>query len=341
MQKRVQIISFFALFLLVASVVTAMWWPYLQLLFLAVILSILFSPVHQRIRQKVNGESWAAVISVVLMVLIVILPISILSTFLFNELVGLYNSFRAGDIVFNQQEVLHKLPASIQPMVQNLGQDLSEAFSMFSANTFNTVTRVASNVAGFFVSFFLLLFSVFFLLRDGGKIKNIFIDLFPLSDVHEKELFTKVEISINGIVTGQLLTALTQGSVATIGFFIFGVPQPLLWGAFTVLAALVPTVGTSLSIIPAVLYLVLVGKIGAAVGMGVWGILAVGLIDNFIGPKIIGSQTKLHPLLVLFSILGGVQLFGFLGILLGPIIMAILVALVEMYRNDLKDYLES
>jgi predicted PurR-regulated permease PerM len=140
-------------------------------------------------------------------------------------------------------------------------------------------------------------------------------------------------------VKGSFLVALSQGIVASIGFYIFGVPEPLLWGAFTVIVALVPTVGTSLSIVPAVIYLAVTGHSGAAIGMGVWGALAVGLIDNFLGPKLVGRSTKLHPVLVLIAIVGGIQLFGILGFLIGPIIMAIFIAMLDMYRSDFRDNL--
>ena len=127
--------------------------------------------------------------------------------------------------------------------------------------------------------------------------------------------------------------------IATIGFYIFGVPEPLLWGAFTVVAALVPTVGTSISLIPAVVYLAVTGNSGAAIGLTIWGVVAVGLIDNFLGPKLIGGSTKLHPVLVLIAIIGGIQLFGILGFLIGPIIMAIFIAMLEMFRSDFRDNL--
>jgi predicted PurR-regulated permease PerM len=132
--------------------------------------------------------------------------------------------------------------------------------------------------------------------------------------------------------------AIIQGVVAMIGFTIFGVPQPLLWGLFTVMAALVPNVGTSLSLIPAVIYLLVTGHIGAGIGLAVWGMLAVGLIDNLLSPRLIGSRIQLHPLLVLLSVIGGLQFFGFLGFLIGPILLAVFVAMVDIYRSDFKKY---
>jgi predicted PurR-regulated permease PerM len=193
-----------------------------------------------------------------------------------------------------------------------------------------------SNLAAFFMSLFLLIFMVFFMLRDSEKIKAALMDLSPLSKDYEHILLAKIESAIAGVVTGSFLIALIQGLVATVGFTIFGVPNPILWGALTVIAALVPTVGTSLSMIPAVLYLLITGHIGAGIGLLIWGALAVGLIDNVVSPKLVGSKLKMHPLLVLLSIIGGLQAFGFLGFLFGPILMAVFLTLLDIYRTQLK-----
>jgi predicted PurR-regulated permease PerM len=184
-----------------------------------------------------------------------------------------------------------------------------------------------------------MFFSLYYFLRDGDKIRLFANKILPLSENKENILVKKLSLAIAGVVKGSFLVALIQGAVATVGFYIFQVPNPLLWGSFTVLAALVPNVGTSLSLIPAVLYLFMMDRTGAGIGMAIWGAFAVGLIDNVVSPKLIGAQAKLHPVLVLFSILGGLQLFGFLGFLIGPIIMSMFVVLIEVYSLDLKKYL--
>jgi predicted PurR-regulated permease PerM len=165
-------------------------------------------------------------------------------------------------------------------------------------------------------------------------------DISPIADKQESILFAKVVQAINGVIKGQFLVALIQGVVATVGFIIFGLPNPVLWGLVTVIAALVPTVGTSLVIIPSVVFLLITGHTGAAIGLLIWGAAAVGLVDNFMGPKLISSSVRVHPVLVLFAVFGGLQLFGILGFLIGPILMAIFVALIDMYRTDFKTYLE-
>jgi predicted PurR-regulated permease PerM len=307
---------------------------------LGAILAILFLPVQKKVVKKIKNKSLASFATILLILLIVIIPLYLLGQVLFGELMNLYNQYRDGGVSINKAVALEHLPMQARAAAESLLSDLSQKLSGLTSNIFAGITSVISNVANFFFGFFVVFFVVYYLLRDGEKLKDYANTVFPLSESHENLLITKLEEAVNGVVKGQFLVALVQGGVALIGFLIFGVPQPFLWGAFTVLAALVPNVGTSLAVIPAVIYLLIIGHTGAAIGMAVWGALAVGTIDNVISPKLIGSRTKLHPLLVLFSVIGGLKLFGILGFLLGPIFMAILVTLLDIYRSDLKGYLE-
>lgn len=338
--QRLQIVAFLLVFIVMGLIVALMWWPFLKLLALVGILAILFLPVYDRLFEKFKSEPLAALLTLLAILLIVMVPLYVIGQLLFNELIGLYNQLRGGSISISKSQIVESLPFQLQPVLTNFLQDLGSKLSNIAANAFQGVTGVLSNIAGFFLSFFLVFFSLYYFLRDGKKIKGYISGVFPLSQAHENVLVSKLEDAVVGVVKGSFLVALIQGTVATVGYLIFGVPNPFLWGVFTVLAALVPTVGTSLAIIPAVLYLLISGSTGAAVGLGIWGAAAVGTIDNIVSPKLIGSRTRLHPLLVLFGVLGGMRLFGFIGFLLGPIIMAVFVALLDIYRQDLKQYLE-
>jgi len=337
--QRLQLIAFLILFVAVGVIAILIWWPYLTLLFIAIILAILFRPVYEWLVKKFKSESFAAILTIVLILIIVIGPLYLMGQLVFYELIGLYNQIKGSGVSISQTELVASLPGQMQPVATNLLADLGNKLAQVASSTFQSVTSVLSNVAGFFLSFFLVFFTVYYLLRDGKKIKKYINTVFPLSTEHEDVLVGKLESSVSGVVKGAFLVALIQGIIATVGYLIFGLPNAFLWGSFTVLAALVPTVGTSLALIPAVAFLFLTGHTGAGVGLAIWGIAAVSTIDNIVGPKLIGSKTHLHPMLVLFSILGGIQMFGFVGFLLGPILMAIFVTLLDIYRQDLKAYM--
>ena len=137
--------------------------------------------------------------------------------------------------------------------------------------------------------------------------------------------------AIGSVVKGNFTIAFIQGFLTTIGFTIFAVPNAILWGTAAAIASLIPSVGTSLVFAPAVILLFINGEVFSSVGLLLWGALAVGLIDNFLGPKFIGRGMKLHPLLILFSVFGGLALFGLIGFILGPIILSLLFALLHIY----------
>ncbi len=337
--KRLQVYSFLFLLLVGLTVVFFLLRPFFNVLAASFILAVMFRPLYEKFLVKVKMPSFAAFLTIFCMLAILLIPLWFLGQMVFGEAVGVYQNVKGGDYA-STSSIIQELPPQVRNIVNVVGSDLNRLIGTFTGNAFAAFSKLVSNIAGFLLSFFLVLFTVFYWLKDGHRIKQALIDLSPIANSQENILFEKVTVAVNGVVKGTFIVALVQGFVASVGFWVFGIPNPALWGCVTVLAALVPTVGTALATIPAVLYLVLSGSLPAALGMTAWGVLAVGLVDNFIGPRIVGRAARVHPVLILFSILGGISLFGFLGFLLGPILMAIFVAMVDMYRNDFKNYLE-
>jgi predicted PurR-regulated permease PerM len=278
-------------------------------------------------------------LTIISILLVIGLPLWFFGQVIFNQIADLFNKYKTGGLVIDKSQLISGLPEQVQNVIQNFSEDLNNTIGRLSNEVFSSITSLLSNVASFIISFFMFLFITYYLLKDAPKIKKAITQITPIAHNQEDVLINKIVEAVNGVVKGSFLVALSQGLIATIGFYIFGVPEPLLWGAFTVIVALVPTVGTAISIVPAVIYLIVTGHSGQAIGMTIWGVLAVGLIDNFLGPKLIGGSAKLHPVLVLIAIIGGIQLFGILGFLIGPIIMAIFMAMLEMYRSDFRDNL--
>jgi len=336
--KRLQMFSFLGLLLGALLVAVFLFRPFFNVLAFSVIVAILFAPVQRRLEARFKSPAKAAIVTLLIIILLILIPLGLFGQLIFNELVSVYNHIRDGSLVVDRGQIMASLPVQVQNLIENFTRDLNSTLARFTSNAFQAFSSLVSNVASFILSLFLFFFAVYYLIKDGKKFKGVLMDVSPLNERQENELVTKLGEAVNGVVKGSFVLALLQGLIATIGFLIFGVPQPFLWGIFTVIAALVPTVGTAISLVPAIIFLIITDHIGAAIGLTIWGALAVGLIDNIIGPQLIGAKTRLHPLLVLFSVLGGVQLFGFIGFLLGPIFMAVFVTLVEMYRTEFKDY---
>jgi predicted PurR-regulated permease PerM len=339
--KRLQVAVFLLGFAVITVLVFFLLKGYLTLLAFSFILAILFEPLYKRFVKYYKGKNaLASLTTVVIMFFMVVIPIWLFGQLFFNEIYNTYTDFTQKNGSITQDVVIQKLPLRLQGYALSVSTDISGYITKYTSDIFHGVSSVVTNIAYFIFALFLLLFTVYYLLKDGEKLKTVITTLSPISDSQEKVLFDKVALSIRGVVFGTFLVAVVQGVVATIGFLIFGLPNAFLWGLFTMVAAVVPTVGTSLIIIPAVIYLFLTGNTNAAIGLAIWGAAAVGTIDNFISPKLVGSRAELHPVLVMFGVIGGLQFFGFLGFLMGPILMAVFVAVIEMYRTDFQKYLE-
>jgi len=196
---------------------------------------------------------------------------------------------------------------------------------------------IASNFSSLFsgivkgtINVFLMVVALFFFLKDGEKIKQAILDWSPLGDDYDQGILNKMAIAINSVVKGSLLITIIQGILAGAGFMIFGVPSPILWGFVVMIAALIPGIGTALIIIPNVIYLYFATGLFGALGLLIWGIALVGLVDNFLRPILIERGIKIHPLLILLSVFGGIGFFGPLGFFAGPIVLSFVFALVDV-----------
>jgi len=182
-----------------------------------------------------------------------------------------------------------------------------------------------------------MIFTLFYLLKDGAKWKDGLMNILPLSNENTNEILATLKKSINRIFKGSFIIAIAQGILAWIGFTIFGVPNAIIWAVVASIASFVPTVGTSVVSVPAILFLFFTGMQWQALGLLIWSAVIIGTIDNILNPYIISKDTDMPSLFILFSILGGVSLIGPLGIIIGPLILSFLYSLVAIYKKELKN----
>ncbi len=311
-----------------------MLFPFFELVALGGILAVLFYPLKKSLAKYIKSDTIVTILTVISAVLIILIPVYLIGQLVFNEIAGLYSQAKSGGFNFNQNELLSHLSGTSRALAENFIYTAGQKISDFAGNAFASISNILTNIAGFVVGFILVIFTLYYFLKDGNHFREFIERVFPLSHTHEMVLVEKMEMAIKGVVQGNFTVALLQGTVSTIGFFIFGVPNPLLWGLFTVMSSLVPTVGTLLSLVPAIIYLFITSHTGAGIGMTIWAFISIQSIDNFISPRVIGHRVNLHPLITLLSVLGGIAMFGYIGFLLGPIIMAMFLALVDIYSAD-------
>ncbi len=318
--------------------------PFLYALILGVIFATVFSPIHKRILRALQislrqgrepaGSGLSALITTAFVILVIVIPVTLLSTQIFQEATSLYSSLvddgGAVGITRGIEDAVRNVGIPFFPAgALDFGQYMKQGLSFLIEH----LGTIFSNVAKIIVGIIVLFISLYYLFKDGHQLKKSVIALSPLSDVYDETIFRKLELAISSVVRGSISVALVQGVLTAIGLAIFGVPNPVLWGSVAAVTALIPGVGTSIVLIPSILFLFFTGAEAASVGLLIWGIVAVGLVDNVLGPRIVGKGAKLHPFLILLSILGGIGLFGPIGFLFGPLALTLLFAFLEIYST--------
>ncbi|OHA83413.1 MAG: hypothetical protein A2937_03785 [Candidatus Yonathbacteria bacterium RIFCSPLOWO2_01_FULL_47_33b] len=337
--QKSELYFIFALLAMAGTLTFFIFQPFLYALILAVIFATVFEPVHKRILAATREKAGlAALLTTTFVLVVIVVPVTFLGVQIFKESVQLYSSLAnngGGDGLSRSiGQVVQRLGIPFLPTESlEVGQYMRQGLGFLVKNLDTVFSNVAKIMAGIFV----LLIALYHLFKDGSKIKKTVIALSPLHDVHDETIFSKLQLSINSVVRGSISIGAIQGVVAATGLALFGVPSPVLWGSVAAIAALIPGFGTSLVLVPAVLFLFFTGASTAALGLLVWDILAVGLVDNVLGPKLIGRGTKLPSFLVLLSILGGVSFFGPIGLLFGPLAVSLFVAFLEIYSAIKKE----
>ncbi len=228
--KRLQVISFFLILLVALILVLMIVKPLAGVVAFGIILAVLFHPVYTRLETKLKSSNLAALLTILLIMIITLIPIVFFGQLLFNEIVNIVDRVKAGDLVLQRDQIIESLPVQLRDLIENFSRDLNAFLSRLTSSAFAGFSSLLSNVAGFIVSLFVLLLTLFYLLRDGTKIKQFFMDISPIAMAQENALIDKIVIAVNGVVKGSFLTALSQGAVATIGYFIFGIPEPIMLG---------------------------------------------------------------------------------------------------------------
>lgn len=326
--------------------------PFLQPIVLAILIGMLSYPVHQRIAALLRGrQSLAAILSCVLLSLVLLLPALFLMAAVLKQGISYSVVVREWATMDNVhaamatpwvQEVHARLvevlpdgtldPDNIREKALGMGAEMGKRFAEVSTSLLGSVTVFAMN-------FVLLLFVLFFVLRDHDALLAFIRHALPLSRSQEDVLFEEVREVSKSALMGSLLTAMTQGVVGGFGLWLAGFPG-LFWGAVMAFASLIPFVGTALVWVPAAIYLAVTGEYGWAIFMALWGAVVVGSIDNFLRPLFMHGSS-LSTVVVFFSLIGGLQVFGLIGLIYGPLIFSIAFVFFRIYEKEFEAFLDS
>ena len=326
--------------------------PFFRAIAWALILAIMLAPVQRWLARWIRWPSARSAVTCLLAIVLVVGPLAGLVTVLVRELIdGLqYIQSHAGDIHDldpSNWRVVTAISGWLESwfgepdyqglfQTQDLGSRVVSAAQGLSQWLLNQSSAIVGNIARFSFTAIVAWLCLFYFLRDGDRGLKAATELLPYPDDLKHEMLERLNGVVVSSVYGGLVVALVQGFLGAIAFAVIGIPSPVLWGTVMAVLSFLPVVGASLVWAPTAVVLAIQGRFGAAIGLAIWGALAVGLVDNFLRPMLISGRTQMHPLLTFLAVLGGIQAFGMLGLFLGPVLVALVTGVLDVYRATVR-----
>jgi predicted PurR-regulated permease PerM len=317
--------------------------PFLYDVFIAMVLALVFHPLYKRLKKKLRGwEIIPAILTILCILLLFLIPASLLSGVITAQSLELYQKMTGllldGSLEkwINQQT--QYLPGYLRRILHlqhfRLETYFGKILSTLSEFIYTEMAILAKGIVGTILDSIIVLFICFFLLIDGEKFLKEIKWLSPLEDSHHERIIRQLERTLKATLTGSVIVAVTQGVIGGIGFWIFQIPSAAFWGLCMVFSSVIPLIGTGLIWIPAALYLAFTSSVWSALGLAFWGTILISGADNVLRPLLLKGKANLHPLLTFLSVLGGLLYFGFLGFILGPIVLSFLMTLFDIYKTE-------
>ena len=343
---------FLGLFLISIFLIGWLLLPFLSTIVLAAVVTGVFNPVYQYVENKFRiTPSLAALFICILIFFILFIPILFFTGILSKEAYDLYimgkSTVLSGQLnkLLENSRAVEKVNAvlsniNIQFTVEDLNKSISELGKFIGLFLFEQAKMITSNILIFVANFFFMLLITFFLLMDSKKLIKFITDLSPLPKDQDEKLIQKFKDMSGAVLVVNGLGGIIQGTIGGIVFAVFGLKSPFLWGVLIALVAFLPIIGIGVVFLPAALFLFLKGRIFASVFFVVcYAVLSV-VVEYILKPKIVGNRVKMHTLLVFLSIIGGIRLFGILGIIYGPLVVTCFLTLADIYHENYQKMVE-
>ena len=318
--------------------------PYAGAIFWGVVLAILFAPVYRWIMKKTSQKpTLSALITLGLIVVMVIVPMTLITISLANQATGVVDMVKAGDLSMSIffKRIMAVLPGWAISLLErfdlttleHIQQRLAQTATQLSQVVAKQAISVGSYTFDFVVSMFIMLYLLFFLLRDGSVLAARIKSAVPLGRKYKQRLFTNFTTVIRATVKGNVLVAIAQGALGGLAFWFLGVQAAVLWAVLMAFLSLLPAIGAAIVWAPVAIYFLATGSTWQGVALIAWGGIVIGLVDNFLRPVLVGKDTKMPDYVVLLSTVGGMALFGLNGFVIGPVVAALFIACWDLFAS--------
>lgn len=337
--------TFLILLVAVSLAFLAILWPFYGAVFWGTILAIIFAPVYRWLLRRMKQRRNLAALSTLLLVVVgAILPVILITGSLVEQITTIYQQIRSGDINFGLyfERAVNALPPSVHDLLErfdladlsSLQEKLATGVGQGSQFVATRAVSLGQNTFQFVISFGIMLYLLFFLLRDGASLSRRVSRAIPLGEAFKRHLLRKFTNVIRATVKGNIAVAATQGLLGGLAFWYLGIQGSLLWGVLMAFLSLLPAIGAAIIWAPVAVYFLLTGALWEGIGLTLFSVLVIGMVDNVLRPILVGKDTKLPDWLVLISTLGGMSLFGINGFVIGPVIAALFVAVWDLFSAD-------
>lgn len=341
--RRLQNAFFLGLLILTTLAFLGLIQDFLLPIFWATVLATIFYPLYQRCTAALGGQaSIASGVTIVMIVLLVLVPLVLTGIAITSEISALYRRIASGEL--NPEALLQQIERSIPVVTEFLAQwdlNVEKLRAEVSSAAVNTSRFLATEAVAFGQNAlritgltFVMLYLLFFFLRDGAYIRDTIVDAAPIGDERERRLLNKFAEVARATLKGTLVIGLVQGILGGLLFWILGIEGAVLWGVVMGILSLLPAVGAALVWIPAATVLLLTGQVAKGIVLLAGGILLIGLADNVLRPLLVGRDTQMPDYLILVTTLGGLTLFGLSGVVIGPVIAALFLAVWDMFEDE-------
>jgi len=333
-------IPFFVILGMVTILFLYLLQPFFFPIFWAAVIAGVFRPLYIRINGKLNRPNLSTAILFLLIALIILLPAGIIGTLVFNESARIYATLSpdAKHLDRNLQHLISTISGNPISELFDINEEMlvakaTEVVQGITKYIFVHLTDLTQNTLGLLVKFAIMLYTLFFFVRDGDRFLRLSMKILPLGRGREKFLYERFIVTARSTLKVTLIIGGIQGVLGGAVFFVTDVEGALIWGLLMILMAIVPLVGCSIIWAPAGILMLLAGHVWEGILILTVGVLVISMVDNLLRPILIGQDVEMHPLLIFLSTLGGIILFGFSGFVIGPVITSLLIAIWEMYEE--------
>lgn len=332
--RIVEYVFFFGFMGVVGYLVWLMFAPFISALALAAIIVTICYPLYEWVHKKLpTGPTLAALVTTLFVVVVVILPVTWLTSLLVGEAISVYQVLDKSEITM--VNTLENGTNFLESYIPGLELDVTGYLQQGAEWSASRLGVLFAGTASTIFSFFIAMIGAFYFFRDGKEFTKQLIRISPLPDDQDAFILARMATAVRSVATGTVMVAVIQGTLTAIGLTIAGFDRAILFGVIAAFGALIPGVGTTIVFLPAIIYLFVTGSYIWAVFLMAWGAIAVGLIDNLLGPYLISRGNAIHPFLILLSVLGGVGFFGPIGFIVGPVIVSLFIVLLELYSQHI------